>query len=161
MKITDDVIRVDGSEKIRGTNQYLEDIKIDNLHYARTLRSPIPRGEIIEIKYPERPEGLYIVDSSDVLEKNAVKMIDDAMPIFADGYVNYYGEPMALIVSKDKNAIIKFIEETEIVYKEYEGVFSIEAAEAKLPLIYQEDNLFSNLTYEMGDLKALESSHKS
>lgn len=145
MKITDRINRVDGVEKINGTARYIEDIKFENLHYGRTLRSEISKGRIKCIKYPELPENLWVIDAKDTFI-NQVAMITMDMPIFADGYVNYKGEPIALIAGKDKNEIIKFMKNIEIEYEEEEGVFDFGSG----------DNIFSEQEYTKGDLETLE-----
>jgi CO/xanthine dehydrogenase Mo-binding subunit len=145
MKITDRIDRVDVAEKISGKARYIEDIKFENLHFGRTLRSEIAKGKIKYIKYPELPENLWIIDANDTFI-NQVKMIMTDMPVFADGYVNYRGEPIALIVGKDKNEIIKFMKNIEIDYEEEEAIFDFGSG----------DNIFSVQKYTKGDIETME-----
>ncbi len=59
MKITDQIQRLDVKEKLNGSLRYIEDIKFENLHYARTLRSTVAKGIIKSIIYPKDEEGIY------------------------------------------------------------------------------------------------------
>ncbi|MEA3424198.1 MAG: xanthine dehydrogenase family protein molybdopterin-binding subunit [Bacillota bacterium] len=141
MKITDQVYRVDIQSKLNGSVKYIEDVIFENLHYARTLRSSIPRGKILSVSYPDIIEGITIVDKTDIIDKNEVSMIETDMPIFADKEVNYVGEPIALIVGKDKNQVIEFFNKIIVEYEPLEAVLSMGG-----------DETFSKRTYTKGDL---------
>lgn len=147
MKITDVVNRVDTQEKIRGAAQYIEDIPFDNLHYARTLRSTLPKGKILKVAYPRGFPGITVVDAGDVLARNEVSMVTTDMPIFADGEVNYVGEAIALIVGRDKDEIIAFMKGIEVTYDPGTPLFTCDDAE---------ENLFTRRHYSKGDLASLE-----
>lgn len=144
MKITDRINRTDVAEKISGKARYIEDMKFENLHYGRTLRSEIAKGRIKCIKYPDIPENLWVIDANDTFI-NQVKMIETDMPVFAEGYVNYRGEPIALIVGRDKNEIISFMKKIEVEYEEEEAVFEFGGSE----------NIFSKQEYSKGDIENL------
>lgn len=147
MKISDHVDRVDIHAKLNGQEQYLEDLSFENLHFARTLRSTIPKGKILSIRYPKDFDDITVVDKNDVFLKNEVAMIETDMPIFADGYVNCIGEPLALIVGKDKNRVIEFMGKIHIEYESEQPVLTM--AEAS-------DQVFTSKMYTKGDLASLE-----
>ncbi len=141
VKIKDPVNRVDIQAKLNGSVKYIEDMIFENLHYARTLRSSIPRGKILSVAYPDIIEGITIVDKNDIIDKNEVSMIDTDMPIFADSEVNYVGEPIALIVGKDKNQVIEFFNKIIVEYEPLEAVLTM-----------GDNATFSKRTYTKGDL---------
>ncbi len=149
MKITDKLARVDVRDKIRGKTQYIEDLNFEDLHYARTLRSTIAKGKIVTIDYPKACEGIWIIDKEDVPANNDVAMIEHDMPVFADGEVNYYGEPIALIVGKNKDRIIDFMREITITYEEDTPVF--EMAQAR----ELHNHIFTDHTFKKGDVTHL------
>lgn len=148
MKITDSVDRVDIQAKLNGSAKYIEDITFENLHFARTLRSTIAKGKILEVSYPKGYAGITVIDKNDVMAKNEVSMIDVDMPIFADGEVNYVGEPLALIVGKNKNDIISFMKEIKVAYEPGNPILSMADAS---------DFVFSERSYTKGNLET----HKS
>ena len=141
VKIKDPVNRVDIQAKLNGSVKYIEDMIFEDLHYARTLRSSIPRGKILSVAYPDIIEGITIVDKNDIIDKNEVSMIDTDMPIFADNEVNYVGEPIALIVGKDKNQVIEFFNKIIVEYEPLEAVLTM-----------GDNATFSKRTYTKGDL---------
>ncbi len=128
MKITDSVCRLDSQEKIAGQTKYIEDVSFEGMQYAKTLRSAIVCGEIAAIDYPDPPPGITVVDASDVLMANEVAMILNDMPIFADRKVTYFGEPIALIVGQDKDAVLDYLSAIRVHYLEKPAIVSIEAA---------------------------------
>lgn len=144
MKITDRVDRLDIRDKLNGSLKYIEDMRFKDLHFARTLRSTIPRGKIIEIIYPPLPQGITIVDGNDVKDKNEVAMILKDMPIFAEHEVNYIGEPISLIVGKDKNEIIEYFNRIEVKYEELPPILTMEEA--------IEDRAFTDLCFDKGEV---------
>lgn len=149
MKISDSLNRVDIRDKISGKTEYIEDIHFDNLHYARTLRSTIAKGRILKITYPNGYDDIRIVNHKDVPAYNEVAMIEKDMPVFASDNVNYYGEPIALIVSKNKDRIIEFMDQILIEYQEEKGVFDIEEARQL------SDHIFTDHVYTRGSIENL------
>jgi len=147
MKITDHVDRVDVRDKLKGVTRYIEDIIFDDLHYARTLRSTIPKGKILKIDYPPIEEGITIVDHTDVCYKNEVAMILKDMPIFASESVNYVGEPISLIVGKDKDQIIRFYNQIKITYEnDSSAVFTMDEG-------FEKGDIFSEHMFNVGTLE--------
>lgn len=147
MKITDHVDRVDVRDKLKGNTRYIEDIVFEELHYARTLRSTIAKGKILKIDYPPKEEGITIVDYKDICHKNEVAMIEKDMPIFATESVNYVGEPISLIVGKDKDQIIKYYNQIEVTYEnDPTAIFTIEEG-------LENGDVFSEHTFSVGALE--------
>ena len=150
MQISDRTDRIDSRDKISGQTKYIEDLHFKELHYARTLRSTVARGRIVSINYPAPVQGIWVVDRSDVPQNNDVAMIEHDMPVFANDEVNYYGEAIALVVGQDKNAIIEFMRDIEIVYEPLTTVFKMSEARQK------SGYTFTDHTYKKGDLETLD-----
>lgn len=117
--------KVDNEEKIKGEAKFIDDFKFDGILYAKTLRSTIARGRILKIDYPKLPEGYFIIDAEDVPGENYVKMIYEDLPVFAKKEVNYYGEPIALVIGEDKAIILKLLAEIHIEYEWQKPVFDL------------------------------------
>ncbi|MCH4889762.1 xanthine dehydrogenase family protein [Acidaminobacter sp. JC074] len=147
MKITDHVDRVDIKDKLCGKTKYIEDMTFDNLHFARTLRSTVTKGKILSIEYPPAEEGITVVDHKDVKGHNEVAMILKDMPVFAKDQVNYYGEPIALIVGRDKDQIISFFNRTKVTYEELPFVDDFKSDQAEV---------FTDHTFSIGSFDELE-----
>ncbi|MDF2592240.1 MAG: xanthine dehydrogenase family protein [Clostridia bacterium] len=150
--ISTPVKREDVSEKLLGTACYIGDLKLEDMMYARTLRSTEPRARLISIKYPEMPLGYFVVDRKDVPGKNIIKMIIDDQPYFAEDIVNYIGEPIALIVGKDKTIINELISKTNIEYEKIKPIFSIDERHETTTPIYGDSNTFAAYRLKKGDI---------
>ncbi|MGL5541983.1 MAG: xanthine dehydrogenase family protein molybdopterin-binding subunit, partial [Fusobacteriaceae bacterium] len=130
------------SEKIRGEALYCDDIQIENCLYGKTLRSGIAHGKIKEIRYPSMPEGYFVVDYRDIKGNNIVKIIDLDQPVLAENFVSYIGEPISIIVGRDKKTLEKLVKDTDIKYEELE------------PLLHMDENsVFQDISTERGDME--------
>jgi len=76
----------------------------------------------------------------------------DDQPFFAQGTVNYVGEPILLLVRPDKDMIIRLMERFRVTYEEMKPVLSIEdAEEAGEGFISGGKSSFFTLEYSKGD----------
>ncbi|MCD6482135.1 MAG: xanthine dehydrogenase family protein [Candidatus Izimaplasma sp.] len=121
--ISKSVKKVDSLIKLSGKAKYVDDIKIEGMLYAKTVRSTKSKANIISITLPELPKGYYMVDYHDVPGKNIVSIIFDDMPIFTEKTVTYYGEPIMLIVGEDKSVVTNLISQIKIEYEELTPLF--------------------------------------
>ncbi len=130
--ISESIRKVDSEEKISGRAPYTSDISIDGMLYAKTVRSPIARGTIKNIKLPKMPEGYHTVDASDIPKRNVVKMIYEDWPVFAEKDVNFIGEPIMLVVGPDKETVMNLADAVEIDFEEKDPVFDFKNSGVQL-----------------------------
>lgn len=149
--ISKPITRVDAADKLSGAACYIGDMRLDEMLYAKTLRATEPRAKLISIEYPELPEGYFAVDSRDVPGKNRVKMLIDDQPFFAEGIVNYIGEPIAIIAGRDKEVIDKLLKDTRVEYERLQPILCIDNITA--PSIYGENDSFADYSLNKGDLQ--------
>lgn len=121
--ISKPIRRVDNEEKLNGTAKYVGDIKYEGMLYAKTVRATIARGRIVNKYYPVLPKGYYIIDSKSVPGNNYVNNTD--MPVFAENYVSYFGEPIALVVGPNISTVEEILEQIKIEYKILEPVYEL------------------------------------
>jgi len=115
--ISKSIKKVDSDEKSIGKATYVSDIKMPGMLYAKTLRSPYSKANIISRKYPSLEDGYFIIDYNDIPGKNFVKIIFEDMPVFAVSEVTYYQEPILLIVGPNKLKVLEILEQIEIEYE--------------------------------------------
>lgn len=153
MDISKSVKRIDAEEKISGRAKYLPDMEFEDMLYAKTLRSSKARAKIRSIQVPKLPEGYFIVDKNDIPGRNRVKIISYDQPFFAEDVVNYIGEPILLVVGRDKDIIMNIISSIKIDYEDLEPILTIEEAEKNnLEPIYGKDNVFAGYKYCKGNI---------
>ena len=115
--ISKSIPKQDTAGKTSGDALYISDVKIEGMLHAKTLRSTRTHAKIKEIKIPPLPDGYYIVDHNDIPGENYVKIIFEDMPVFAEDTVNYYGEPILLVVGEDKRVVQELVDSIEVDYE--------------------------------------------
>jgi len=115
--ISTSIVKLDATDKATGKSLYINDIEVPGLLHAKTVRSKHAKAKIISRTYPVLPEGYYIVDHTDIPGTNYIKMIFDDWKIFAEDEVEFYLEPIALILGPDKEVVQELVEKVEIEYK--------------------------------------------
>jgi CO/xanthine dehydrogenase Mo-binding subunit len=112
------LLRRDGAAKISGRARYVGDYKLDGVLHAKTVRATIAKGEILEVRLPALPAGVFVVDHNDIPGENAVTIIYKDMPVFAATRVNYVGEPILLVCGPDKEVVADVAAAIVVTYRE-------------------------------------------
>lgn len=96
-------IRSDGEAKVRGAARFGVDVALSGMTYAKLLRAPVPAGRVVRIDTAAAAamDGvLDVITGADAPNhRTGIAMFD--MPMFADEYVAYEGEPLAAVVATD------------------------------------------------------------
>lgn len=150
--ISRSINRFDVPDKIEGKAKYIADYRFPGMLYARTLRSTEARARIKSVQYPDLPEGFYIVDKNDVPGRNGVRVLTYDMPYFADGAVNYIGEPIALVVGPDKGKILDILSNIKVGYERLKPILTMEEGLNADRPIYGDNNLFADYQCSKGDI---------
>ena len=146
--------RRDGRVKVTGKAQYVADLRLIGMAYAKVLRSPLAHAKIISIdkSKAEAHPGVYCVvtgydlDGLDPYFGHAVK----DHPLLAIDKVRYAGEPVAAVVAIDERTAFEALEFIDVKYEELKGVFTPEEAMAKdAPLLHEKK-------FEAGALRGFE-----
>ncbi len=124
MIVGNSVRKVDAHAKASGAEKYVVDLDINQYYQTAFIRSDRPHAKVLEIVYPEMPDGYYYVDHRDITGNNEVHIVLDDMPIFAGGIVKYIGDPIALIVGKDKAVLEELVAKTKINYQDLPAIIN-------------------------------------
>lgn len=116
--ISKSIYKVDNDEKMSGSAKYVADIHMDDMLYARTLRSSISKGKILNINMPDLPKGYHVISHKDIPGKNVVKVIYEDWQVFTDGNISYFGEPILLVIGPDRQVLSDLIETIDVEYME-------------------------------------------
>lgn len=151
--ISDPVVRTDFEEKISAVSRYVDDLTFKDMLYAKTVRSQRTRAKIKNITVPYLDDGYFTVDYKDIPASNIVKEILDDQPFFANGEVNFIGEPLMLIVGTDPHKVAELAEKVVIDYEDLTPVLSYEDSLRKdiIP-IYGLDNCFAEYEISRGNV---------
>ncbi|MGG5341044.1 selenium-dependent xanthine dehydrogenase [Enterococcus sp. AZ192] len=151
-KLGEDFKRVDAVEKTLGTGLYVDDITVEGMLHASAIRSKYPRAKVLNIdtsKALEHPECEAVLTAKDVPGNNKIghlEFISDWDVMIPEGEITrYVGDAVALVVSKDKEALEEIKELVEIEYEELKPMVTCEEALAEgAPLIHEKGNVLSH-----------------
>ena len=146
--------RRDGRVKVTGKAQYVADLRLIGMAYAKVLRSPVAHAKIIAIdkSKAESHPGVYCVVTGydlDGLNPYFGHAVKDH-PLLAIDKVRYTGEPVAAVVAVDERTAFEALEFIDVKYEELKGVFTPQQALAKdAPLLHDRK-------FEAGALRGFE-----
>ena len=118
-------VKIDNEEKMCGEALYTDDIHFKDFLWVRPLRSNIPCGRIKSVNVPTLPKGYYFISATDIVKENVVNIIFSDWPVFADGYVKYYGETIGLLIGPDKEVLEELARMTQVYYIELTPTFDL------------------------------------
>ena len=79
--------------------QFIEDLYIQSMLHALTIRSPVAKGSIREIEVPKMPGSYKLITAKDIPGKN--ELDEFHVPILASSSLSYIGEAVALLIGPD------------------------------------------------------------
>jgi CO/xanthine dehydrogenase Mo-binding subunit len=98
------VRRKDGDAKVTGAAKYIDDLTFPGMLFGATIRSTIPRGEIVNTHVDLSPH--YVVaDARDIPGQNYIALLDPDQPCLADGEIRHVAEPVLLVAHPDRRAL--------------------------------------------------------
>src|SRR4029453_14524950 len=126
--------RRDSKSKVTGKAQYVDDLKLIGMAYAKVLRSPYAHAKIVSIdkSRAEAHPGVYcVVTGYDLKGINpyyghAVK----DHPLLAIDKVRYAGEAVAAVVAVDERVAFEALELIDVKYEELKAIFTPQEAMA-------------------------------
>ncbi len=103
MYIGKNIDRTDGWDKVTGKIKFIADIQMPDMLFGLTVRSPVSKGKLKEIKFDKNFDfsDITVVTAKDIKGENYIHIIKDDMPCLASGQIEYLGEPVALIAAKN------------------------------------------------------------
>lgn len=132
--------RKNGPEKVTGQAEYLNDIKLPGMLYARLKVSPVAHAKIIKIdisKALKLPGVKAILTGEDAHQRMGIYMVD--RPILAYQKVRYYGEPIAAVAAVDTDTAEEAVSLIEFEYEELPVVQDVREAIKPGAVILHED----------------------
>jgi carbon-monoxide dehydrogenase large subunit len=154
---------------LTGVARFVDDLHLPEMHYAKFVRSTHAHAKIRKISFDVHPSlgewgELFCFDGSDLLKR--FNPIVNVLPLWkqikimplAVGKVRYVGEPVAVIVGRDRDLVEDAIEKVQIDYEELPSVLTVQKAlEPDSPLLYEEwgTNLMGTERFESGNVESV------
>lgn len=139
--------RVEDARLTSGQGTYIEDLNpFPNTHHAAILRSPYPHARIKEIrieKAEQMPGVKAVVAGKDVAAITNPFPVGVTVPVkyysIAIDKVRYVGEPVAVVIAKNRYLAEDALEAIEVDYEPLPAVVDIEASlEPTAPVLHEE-----------------------
>ncbi len=99
------VPRKEGLDKARGAARYVDDLRFPGLLHARTVRTTIPRGELLGVRLAFDHAGFTIVDHRDIPGRNVVALLQEDQPFLVEREVRHAEEAVLLLAHEDEEAL--------------------------------------------------------
>ena len=151
------VRRSESIDRVTGAGLFTDDLSYAGMLHAAIVRSPVARGLIQEIdtKSVLKMKGVEgIFTFKDIPGRNSVPIILDDQPFLAEKYVNYVGEPIAVVVASDRRTARAAALNVKVKIKKLTPLLSLlEARDHATIHLFGEDNIFRHLKIRRGDIK--------
>lgn len=120
-KIGEHLARIDAKEKVLATGEFVDDIEIDGMIYAKALRSAYPRAIVKDIKLEKalaHPDCVKILTAEDVPFNKTGHIVPDWDVLIAKGdTTRYIGDAIVLVASKRKESLEEIVSLVEVDYE--------------------------------------------
>lgn len=147
--------RSDAREKAAGRTRFVADIPVSDVLHAATLRSPHPRALIKAVNVAAAaslPGVKAVLLARDIPGRNEVPVVLDDMPLLAGNYVNYVGEPIALVAAETADAARSAALAIDVEYEPLPPLCDPEASrDAGSARLFGDDNTFATHSLRRGD----------
>jgi len=149
--------RYDGVGHVTGQTQYVDDVRVQGMLWAKALRSTVHSATIthFDASKAEAMPGVHsVVTWEDVplLEYGHLSGlgIPADEPLLAKDEVRYLGQPIALVAANDEDTAQAAVNAIEIEYEERPALFDVrEAFNEDAPKIQESGNWYTHFEDEM------------
>jgi CO/xanthine dehydrogenase Mo-binding subunit len=133
-------IRKEGTAKVLGRAQYVDDLTLPGMWFGATVRSTIPRGRITSITFdPIIPwHEFTIVTAADIPGENTIVHLTKDHPCLSSTHVNHAEEPILLLAHPNRALLPAAVAAVRITYEELSAIYTIEDSEKKEHIIWGE-----------------------
>lgn len=142
------VRKVDALAKATGKARFATDVYLQDMLWAKVLRSPYPHARILSIdteKAKRLPGVKAVLTAKDVPDARYGALVLD-MHIFARSKVRYIGESVAAVAAVDEETALKALELIEVDYEELTPVYDpLEAMKPGAPVLHEKLTEYTTL----------------
>lgn len=147
--------RVDGDAKVRGTARYVDDLKLPGMWFGATKRSEVPHGLLKAIRQSEDFDWseVVVVTAADIPGRNTILLMEEDQPalVALGAHIRHADEALALVAAPTRAQAVAALAHLQVEVETLPAVFSIdEALEAEVK-IYNDDNLFKTFLIDKGE----------
>jgi CO/xanthine dehydrogenase Mo-binding subunit len=142
--------RYDGLGHVTGRTQYVDDVRVTKMLWAKALRSPHHHAGIarLDTSKAEALAGVHAIITCADVPKNVYGHLEGLgvpadEPLLADGEVRYRGQPIAVVAAETEAIALEAVEAIEVEFDEREPLFDVrKALDPDAPKIHQWGNVY-------------------
>ncbi len=154
-----DMKRVDAVAKVLGTGEFVDDIVLEGMIYAKALRSKYPRARVLSIdtgRAQMHPDVVRVLTAADVPFNKTGHLVPDWDVMIAQGdCTRYIGDAIALVATRTPETLDEVLALIEVTYEALTPVLTpAEGLKADAPLLHEKGNLQSRQQLTRGDVDA-------
>ena len=156
MSVGRNVLRKEGYDKLTGAARYVDDISLDGMLHAKTVRSPVARGRLRRVTLDPAFDWSRVVvaDHRDIPGQNCVALIEQDQPLLAASELRHWAEPVLLLAAETRHLAEEAARHVHLDCEELPPVLTIEEALAGRELIRAPDNVLQRYLIARGDPEA-------
>ncbi|MEG6584670.1 xanthine dehydrogenase subunit XdhA [Dendrosporobacter sp. 1207_IL3150] len=162
------VPRIDGLSKVCGKIQYVDDLYLRDMLYAKIYRSTIANGRVkaIDVSEAKRLPGVEAVITFEDVPAHTFPTaghpfsLDPTHQDVADhsiltGRIRYWGDEIAAVVAVDELTAEKALKLIKVEYDEYPSVLTLSDAldESAVEIHQGSNNIIKTTSYKFGELE--------
>ena len=103
--------------------EFITDMSVWGMVHALTIRSPIAKGTLKEIKCPKLPAAYHLITAKNIPGEN--KLADFPIPVLAGEKLSYVGQPVAILAGPEESSLEDLASNIKINAEEEKASFSI------------------------------------
>ncbi|NBI05989.1 selenium-dependent xanthine dehydrogenase [Senegalia massiliensis] len=156
--VGDRMKRIDNDEKVLGTGEYVDDMKIEGMIYGKALRTKYPRALIKSInieKALEHKDCETVLTAKDIPGERYIGHLKKDWPALIDigEETRYLGDGIALVASNTKESLDEILNLIEVEYEELVPLSKPEIAmKEDSPKIHEKGNILSKQFLKKGNV---------
>ncbi len=157
-KVGEAMHRVDTREKVLGTGEYVDDIKLPDMIYAKALRTKYPRAIVEDINLEKaltHPDVVKILTADDVPFNKTGHIVPDWDVMIKKGdTTRYIGDAIVLVASTKQESLDEILDLVEVTYTELEAITDPkEALKDTAPKLHEKGNVLAAEHLIRGDVE--------
>jgi CO/xanthine dehydrogenase Mo-binding subunit len=142
--------RYDGLDHVTARTQYVDDVRVPGMLWAKALRSPVHSARIVRLDTgrAQSMPGVHAVVTHEDVPKNVVGHLEALgvppdEPLLAEDEVRYKGQPIAAVAAESEEAALAAVAAIELELDEREPFLDIRKAfDPGQPQVTPEGNVF-------------------
>ena len=148
--------RLEGLDKLTGRELYIDDLPLEGHLWGMTVRCPIARGRVREIRFGEGTDWsqFVIVDHRDIPGPNELRLIETDMPVLVAEHARYCHEAVLLLAHPSRRQLRHAVREVQVLMDPEEPVFDFTCAPRPEQIQHEQDNVLERLRIVKGNVEA-------